>query len=603
MERVTKGFIGHVVEFWPILDDARKLGMPVDLNAMSTLKTELERVIEETNQIIQELVPDELKLLSPVRKDGQLGYKKTPKLVLELARTFEELEKNWNDRQGKEYENYFKLSFEEFLAKRKIIKYNKKTGKEIKRLTLTSKPVQLEDSSYKNIWYLRADFKPSKEQLSKYIEWKKIELQKSDDPDERKIAKFYNVPERLDIKTKELKQTTGKRALQDLLNRTGDDLLKLIIGDKDDEEGSLSEQAGIRSIKKVIDNDIPRWHPALDGSVHTTWGIKAASGQLDARSPNILNASKHTVIGKLFRQVISCPEDEILVECDKKSYHVATMGYCANDPKYIRFSQLDPHSYFTAYVANGVLGLPNLDTMGDDEILDICGRYKKDPKWKWVRQHISKVIVLGNQLGLGARKVFINQNDAVVDPISRTRVKPFRSVESIKTLQLMLGGMFGLVEKFKKQIRRIAHDNGVLVNDWGYCQKFWEVFQMQWKEEDNAWYQVPGTESEKAIAFLVQSNAFGDIRDKLIQLRNLGLLEKYPFVSSIHDSFVFRIKKKLLENFVADVHPILVSPSRRLIKPCCPDGLVVGVEISYGRNFADYDVAKNYEGMREFKIK
>lgn len=600
MGQIVKGFLGHVIEFWPILNDAKRLGVPVDLNAMDTLRRELEQVIIETNLLIQELVPDSLKNLSPKNKEGQVtGYKRTPKQIKDLVQIYNDIQTQWNSRNEIEK---FNLTFQEFLNKRPIISINKKTGKETKKETLVCKSEELEDGTIVNRWFKRQDFKPSKEQLVRYINWKHTSLLGSSDPVERKMAKFYKVPERLDIKTKELKQTTGKRALQDLLNRTGDDLLKLVIGDKDDEDGNLSERAGIRSIKKVIDNDIPKWHPANDGCVHTTWGMVAASGQLDARNPNILNASKHTVVGKLFRKVISCPEDEIFVECDKKSYHVATMGYAANDPEYIRFSQLDPHSYFTAYVANGVLGLPTL-AMSNQEILDICGRYKKDPKYKWVRQHISKVIVLGNQLGLGAKKVFINQNDAVVDPISRARVKPFRSVEEVKALQIMMGQMFPKVEKFKKEIRRIAHNQGKLVNDWGYVQRFWEVFQMSYKEEDNTWYQVPGTESEKAIAFLVQSNAFGDIRDKLIQLREAGLLEKYPFISSIHDSFVFRIKKKVLDNFVVDVYPILVSPSRVLVKECCPNGLVVGVDIAYGRNFADYDLVKNYDGMRELKIK
>ena len=125
---------------------------------------------------------------------------------------------------------------------------------------------------------------------------------------------------------------------------------------------------------------------------------------------------------------------------------------------------------------------------------------------------------------------------------------------------------------------------------------------MKFVEEENTWYQVPGTEAEKAIAFEVQSNAFGDIRDKLIQLKELGLLEKYPFVSSIHDSFIFRIQRKLSDNFLSDCYPILVAPSRVLKKECCPNGLVVGVEVAMGRNFGSYDKFKNPDGMKEIKL-
>src|SRR4029077_7630046 len=87
-----------------------------------------------------------------------------------------------------------------------------------------------------------------------------------------------------------------------------------------------------------------------DGCVHTTWGFSAPSGQINSYAPNVLNLSKWTVNGQIFRRMIAAPEGYSFIEFDKKSFHVATLGYCAEDASYIRFSQLDPHSIFASYI-------------------------------------------------------------------------------------------------------------------------------------------------------------------------------------------------------------------------------------------------------------
>ena len=610
-QKTPKGFLGHVVEFWPILDKARETGLAVNKEKLDNLGVELEKELKIINKELQGLIPDELKNLEPKRKekDGTFsyGFKKPPKKPLLTAwEAYCNIRDNWNSRNLPT--DKFLLNFTEFLNSRIAMEVDndaekqKATGssKAIKYYELFERPVLAGTDCWKPQWFRRLEFKPSSQQVQKYIEFKNNELKKSTSKYEQRLAAKYKVPEILDIKTKQLRKSTGSKALETLLNSTGDEVIRLIVGDKDT-NGAIGKKAGLRSVQKILKNDIPNWIPAEDGRVHTTWGIVAASGQLDARNPNILNASKHKPLGKIFRRVIEAPPGEIYVECDKKSYHVATMGYAADDPSYIRFSQLDPHSFFTAYVAKGVLGIPNLE-MSDEEILDICKRYKRDEKWSWVRQHTSKVIVLGNQLGLGPRKIFINQNSLVSDPITKKKIYPFSSIEYVKSLQTMIAKLFPKVERFKTEVKRKAHSQKKLINEFGYKQDFFEVYTYKFDSELQQITKTNGSEAEKAIAFEVQSPAFGDIRDKLLQLQNKGLLEKYPFVVSIHDSFGFMFEQRKFDNFIADVYPILVSPSRVLVKPCCPQGLVVGVEISYGRNWQAFDPITNPEGMKEFKI-
>lgn len=568
---VPDGYLGHVADFWPkILDPAKEIGLSINLEKMNNLESDLKLEVIRLNREIQLLVPDEVKNIHPKRKDKKTkeityGYAKPPKKLLSSL-----LEAYLQAPDGASKN----ISFNSYC--------------QIKE-GLRSRLVSTESGQINQIWWRQLEFKASKQQIEKYITAKKLLLSKSKNTFDQNLAKYYVMPKVLDAKTREMKTSTGAKALANLLEKTSDPVIKRIIGDPKADDFSIGDAAGIRSIQKIIKNDIKNWQPASDGAVHTTWGMKAASGQLDARNPNILNASKHTKVGNIFRSLIEAPDDDIYVECDKKSYHVATMGFVANSANYIKFSQTDPHSFFTAYVAKGELGLPTFD-MGAEEIMEICSRYKKHEKWSWVRQHVSKVIVLGNQLGLGSRKAYLQNR------------KSFDSEIQVKRLQNKLASIFPEVEDAKRNIKELAYKNKMLVNEWGYKQDLWEVFRWQFDKETARVVRVPGTEAEKALAFPVQSLAFGDIRDKLIQLKQKGLLEIYKFVVSIHDSFGFRFKRSLLDNFVSDVMPILESPSRRLIKSCCPEGLIVGVELAWGKNWGKYQQEKNPEGMRELKI-
>jgi DNA polymerase I-like protein with 3'-5' exonuclease and polymerase domains len=530
---ICKGYVGHVVNFWPILAKASERGLPVNQAKLASLEKDLLTERKAIYERIQSLIPLELKEKTPRRKDGSYGYKRTPKEVKDLYKLYkacrgrEDLTRFYNSRGW-----YFFVDTSE----------------------TNNRP--------KTVWFKVKDWVPSKKKLVEYINWKK------------QTNPNWGVPVDPDGK-----ESTSKVLMEQLVEQTDDEVLKLVFGTK--------TVPGLRSIDKMITNDIANWKPSLDGRVHTQFGMTAASGQLDSRKPNILNASLHTNIGKIFRRVIEAPAGYILVECDKKSYHVATMGYCANDKDYIRFSQLDPHSYFLAYIAKGELGLPSFD-MSDTEILEICARYKKDAKWGPIRQ-AAKAIVLGNQLGLGAKKAYILNK------------KLFSGVNDVAAKQRLIAELFPKVDKFKQDIKEQAHRQRMLINDWGYKQEFWEVFTWKYDSKSRNWVRVNGTQAEAAIAFPVQSTAFGELRDKLLQLEELGLNDEFGFVNSVHDSVMFCFEKAKLDQFLEKVLPVLVSPSRVLKKPCCPEGLQVGVEVKVGKNWAPYHHIDNPEGMRELR--
>src|SRR5580698_169496 len=136
------------------------------------------------------------------------------------------------------------------------------------------------------------------------------------------LAKLYEIPE---LKGK---KTSGADEIEYLYEKTGDEVFAKILE--------------LRRLGTVINNYIPNWEPDKDGRVRTTWGFKASSGQLDSSSPNVLNISKHTKLGQRFRRIIVAPENYSFVEADKKSFHVASLGFLANDSDYLRFASLDP---------------------------------------------------------------------------------------------------------------------------------------------------------------------------------------------------------------------------------------------------------------------
>lgn len=282
------------------------------------------------------------------------------------------------------------------------------------------------------------------------------------------------------------------------------------------------------------------------------------------------------------------PPGHVFVEFDYRSFHVAMMGFVAKDANYIRFSQLDPHSIFTSWIIPpGFVPPVSFESMEDGEIMGICKRIKKHDEYGILRQRVAKPCVLGNQLGLGPMR-FFRQNKPHV-----------RSLAHAKQLQAALGASFPLVEKFKQETREKAERQTYLKNYFGRVQRFYEVFRWTYDKRERRWKKGFGSESDQAIGFEVQSNAFDMLIEKVLQMGKLGWLDKYLYCNTIHDSLIFVPHAKQLDNCIADVGGLLVAPSLTLVNVAAPNGLRVGVEWASGRNWAKWDAVSNPEGMKE----
>lgn len=159
----------------------------------------------------------------------------------------------------------------------------------------------------------------------------------------------------------------------------------------------------------------------------------------------------------------------------------------------------------------------------------------------------------------------------------------FDSVAHTKRFHDMIKGLFPRVFQWQQRVCAEAHQRAMLDSRFGMIRQFYEVFA-----PDRKGGMRPGDQYNAAMAFRVQNEAHGELREMFKALRRAGLDEKYGLVNTIHDSITLCYRKELRDEMVREVHPILEMPSKVLVHPkLAPQGLVVGVECTVGKNMAD----------------
>lgn len=527
-----RGYIGQVFEVRPVLAAMEDRGVPIDDEARVRLDREFEVAQSALGEEIAKLAPAECGRVHPKE-----GYKGIPPEVKQFIvdNHLPPLESVYNETASRIIGARFREGDGEsyFYALREF---------------------SIPDDDLKLIstvrWCRVYDFNPnSSQQLLSYMRQKKHKVPKS-----RKNEDAEG----------NAKDTTEKKELVRLAHKTGDTFYLKVIE--------------FREFSKMRGTYIEGFKPGPDGRVHATFTFDTGTGQLAARNPNVTNFPKRMRLAKRLRRMVMAPDGKILVEFDYKSYHVVTTGFCAEDASYIRLAKLDMHSF----VAWHLLKLPGADELAgldDAELAEKLAWFKSDEKRKWVRDNQAKPSILGIGFGMGYRRLY------------QENIEYFAGEREAKRLHDLLKALFPKVFAWQDRIKRKAHEDQKLVSPFGHIRRFYEV--VRWDGKRGDW--APGDQAEEAVAFLPANIAFGNIRETMKQLAWWKYDGLYGLCNNVHDSFLFCFPEPWLERCVRDVMPVLEAPSKVLKHPTiAPEGLVIGVEGSWGRSWDD---------MREIKVR
>jgi DNA polymerase family A len=562
---IKDGFQEMVLDFYPILEDASKRGIPIDEEERIKLSIDLGKDKQILYQKIQNQIPDEMRKLHPIE-----GYIRVPKEVIELTTVYEENAARIKSQTTKQV-----LDCGTFVSRksiREVVKREKDKPSKFTGIFEKLRIAQFEvGGELVSRWVWVQDFNPN---ASKQI----IAYMKS---------KGHKVPVKLDGN-----ETSEAKELERLAISTGD--------------GFYDEIIEYRQISKMLTNDIPNWSPDEEtGAVHSQFGFLPASGQINSRHPNSQNANKHKPLGKRFRRIIRARDyrdgrwrgrseygrRRVLLEADYSGFHAIMLGREAQSERYINISNCDVHSWFTSYIIHKPVEYPSLfntDSSAKQKFIEGLRNIKE--AYKTIRDTQAKPSILGVGLGLGPRKLhWMNRLRLDKKTNQMIGIKDQRQAQN---LQGMLKELLPELFEYQERIKDLAFHQTYLINKWGMIRWF---------------FDVRGEDGERAIAFNVQGNAHGMLRWVLKRLRdgkdknNISLLNRFHFINTIHDSLIFEPWEDEIDLCARTVKRAMESPCVVLAdNKVCPLGLVVKVDVTVGENWADYDEKINPGGMRQW---
>jgi uracil-DNA glycosylase family 4 len=601
------------------LDQMQRRGMPVDDGERMQIWRHLQGLKKTKIAEIQQLIPDHLR---PGKQP--LGLKTVPL---------------WLRKQGPEVVE---------AATQAKVAFHPVSGKrfELREIKLKNSPVPVER------WVELKDFNPdSPYQIRAYIKWKRAEeikrlldkpcrhglgYQRAQDcPDcqarAEEVAK-WKVP----TKFRSDDETTDKKELRRLNTRLKDPVLELGIEYKEigkmagtyvggPSEGTPEWEAIVKkaqakakangSIK--IKFPTKGWQPdPKTGRVHPFFTTAPATGQLSSRNPNAQNFPKHNqTFAMMLRGMVKAPPGYRIIEGDFKSFHVLTTGFEANDPLYMRLARLDMHSFFTATRLVNIYQADELVKMSDQDMMRLFEELKGDKKprykiaaspdpvnFKFVRDKQGKPTILGYGFGMGPGRLWHENQEFIASKADAERI--VRSLDEA----------FPITCRWREEIQDRAHQQGYLVSAHGYVRRFncvrrykplhrLEAPKWGWKvltdKQGMRWRVESGDDAEAAIAFLPANDAFGRIKEAMIDLEDCGAGEEFGICNQIHDSLVAVCRDGLEKAAIKVMQRKMQEESRYLILPG-GKGLECEAEFSISGLGESWAQCKEIKGLEEW---
>jgi uracil-DNA glycosylase family 4 len=434
-----------------VLDDLSERGLPVDKDRQAQLREFIAEQEVALSAELQELVPLELRPITPKE-----GYKGFPKDLREAVKAAGLWVKKCQPTQF--YEQYNALGY-------------------------MSQPFELvtpEGESYveHRLCKLLPFNSNSSQQLLEYIRFQ-----------------GYRVPIHIDTG----RDTTGKEAIEALIDETDDDVLRLV--------------QKIRKLTKLggtyANGD---WVPNGDGRVHGTFRFGTASGQTSCTRPNIQQFPEHydpndawiTDLMHRVKGTIRAEKGHVFVKTDLRGFHARMQGFLAEDAAYYRLANSDVHSFVTAHYMEE----PDADsllTMNDSDL----GKRLKEIKQKHtdVRNAKVKRCSFLMAFGGGAEKMF------------RILHGGFVSLGEVQELIYLIKNLFPKTFKeFPAETKRLLAKSPRLISPFGCMRWFWDQ------------------DAEQGTAFRVSNCAHCTVQAALVRLHAGGVFKQFNAVNFAHDA-------------------------------------------------------------------
>jgi len=208
--------------------------------------------------------------------------------------------------------------------------------------------------------------------------------------------------------------------------------------------------------------------------------------------------------------------------------------------------------------------------------------------------------ILGYGFGMGPGRLYHENQEFMAGKPDADRI--VRSLDEA----------FPVTCKWREDIQDRAHQQGYLVSAHGYIRRFncvrrykplhrLEAPKWGWKvltdKAGQRWKVESGDDAEAAIAFLPANDAFGRIKEAMIDLEDCGAGEEFGLCNQIHDSLIAVCRVGLEKAAIKVMQRKMEEPSRYLILPG-GRGLECEVEFSIsgpGESWAECKEIKNLE--------
>lgn len=346
----------------------------------------------------------------------------------------------------------------------------------------------------------------------------------------------------------------------------------------------------------------------LAANLQKTWEGRAVWGKRTTRATVIsISHDVGDVIAIATSSKTLITEGFLSHNCDFKAFHVLTTGFEAGDEKYMRLARLDMHSFIAATQLLNLAKSHELLAMPDAELMKVLKSFRKDttPRYhgpggikvpfEYVRGKQAKPAILGYGFGMQPPR-FYHENQEFL-PSREFAFQVFAGLDR----------EFPICCGWRKQIVQLAdRQGGYLLSRHGFLRRFNCCVDKFPVDADYSprpgdtiriapdgmrWCFSPGDDGEAIIAFLPANDAFGMIKECMLRMRELGLLERYGLIIPIHDALVFECPDEYVQEALPVIKREMETPSDILILPN-GEGLWCEAELSInkpGLSWADME--------------